>query len=49
MFLKLQGDERNMRIMECGECDIDGSCSDNSSDGSHDDVKPGPRKLTNKR
>ena len=49
VFLKLQGDERNMRIMECGECDIDGSCSDNSSDGSHDDVKPGPRKLTNKR
>ena len=49
MFLKLQDDERNMRIMECGESDNDESCSDNSSDGSHDDVEPGPRKLAKKR
>ena len=35
--------------MECGESDNDESCSDNSSDGSHDDVEPGPRKLAKKR
>ena len=49
VFLKLQDDERNMRIMECGESNNDESYSDNGSDDSDDDEEPHPRKLAKKR
>ena len=49
VFLKLQGDKRNMRTMERGESNNDESYSDNGSDDSDDDEEPRPRKLAKKR
>ena len=49
VFLKLQDDERNMRIMERGERNNGELYSNNGSDDSDDDEEPRPRKLAKKR
>ena len=49
VFLKLQDDERNMRIMERGERNNGELYSNNGSDESDDEEEARPRKLAKKR
>ena len=49
MFLKLQDDERNMRIMERGERNNGELRSNSGSDESDDEEEARPRKLAKKR
>ena len=49
VFLKLQDDERNMRIMERGERNNGELRSNSGSDESDDEEEARPRKLAKKR
>ena len=49
VFLKLQDDERNMRIMERGERNNGELRSNSGSDESDDEEEGRPRKLAKKR
>ena len=49
VYLKLQDDERNMRIMERGERNNGELHSNNGSDESDDEEEARPRKLAKKR
>ena len=49
VYLKLQDDERNMRIMERGERNNGELYSNNGSDESDDEEEARPRKLAKKR